>query len=190
MEKVVLGKNTKYLRSEAFKDTNIKEFYIEGNEAPYCYPNVFSNVTLSNATLFVSDNNIEFCQTNEPWKSFGKILTLEGNEPMVKPIVCATPVVTYENGELHFSCETEGAIYHYNIQLSQELSGESTGVAKLPESFTILVTAYTTAEGYEPSEITTASFAISVDDINGDGEVNIGDVTTLVNKILQKDVSA
>lgn len=148
---------------------------------------IFGNVTKTFGTLYVPRNCKVAYETAKGWKDFIDIIeeTINSDDSEIpEPMVCAKPVLTYENGELHFSCDTEGATYHYNIQLSLELSGESTGVAKLPDSYTILITAYATAEGYEPSEKAITTFTISVCDVNGDGEVNIGDVTTLVNKIL------
>lgn len=43
--------------------------------------------------------------------------------------------------------------------------------------------AYSVAEGYGQSE--TVTYTISANDINGDGAVNVGDVTSLAKKILE-----
>ena len=48
------------------------------------------------------------------------------------------------------------------------------------------VTSYATKEGYDDSEVATATFRYekTAGDVNGDGNVNISDVTELVNMIL------
>jgi hypothetical protein len=53
---------------------------------------------------------VESYKEEVPWSSFGKIVGLSGEEseqPEVEK--CATPVVTYVDGCLEISCETEGA---------------------------------------------------------------------------------
>ncbi|MBO4606408.1 MAG: hypothetical protein J5682_00735 [Prevotella sp.] len=55
----------------------------------------------------------------------------------------------------------------------------------LGESFTISV--YAKRRGYENSEVATATINLaSIGDVNGDGQVTIADVTSLVNIILGK----
>ena len=51
-----------------------------------------------------------------PWSSFGKIVGLSGEEPEQPEVEkCATPVVTYAEGRLSFSCETEGTEFVTDI---------------------------------------------------------------------------
>lgn len=186
---VTIGEAIERIDQKAFancKDLSVVTCLAEA--VPSTALDAFENCYVNYTTLKVPAASAQAYKTTAPWSEFGKFETADGSEIPV-PMVCATPVVTYENGELHFSCETEGATYHCNMQIPGQISIESTGVAKLPDSYTILVTAYATAEGYEPSEKATITITTSVCDVNGDGEVNIGDVTTLVNKILQKDVS-
>ena len=107
LRKVVLGKNVTQIKPEAFKQSNLEEFTIKGEEPPYLYPNVFGTQDLSKATLYVPESKVEYYQTTEPWSNFGKILTLSGDTP-AEPKKCATPSISYSDGKLKFSCETEG----------------------------------------------------------------------------------
>lgn len=184
LSSVTFGESVEYIRERAF--ANCKELSVVtclAEAVPNTASDAFENCYVNYTTLKVPAASAQAYKTTAPWSEFGKFETADGSEIPV-PMVCATPVVTYENGELHFSCETEGATYHCNMQIPGQISIESTGVAKLPDSYTILVTAYATAEGYEPSEKATTTFTISVCDVNGDGIVSIADVDALVNKIL------
>ena len=78
LTKIVLGKNVTHIKPGAFKNSNLEEFTITGEEPPYLYPNVFGSQDLSNATLYVPESKAGYYQATEPWSKFGKILTLEG----------------------------------------------------------------------------------------------------------------
>ena len=42
LSKIVLGKNVTQIKPEAFKQSNLEEFTIKGEEPPYLYPNGWS----------------------------------------------------------------------------------------------------------------------------------------------------
>lgn len=86
LQKVVLGKKVSQLSAEAFKGTKIKEFYIMGDEVPSCESDVFLNVTLNDATLYVPANQVHYCQTTEPWSGFGQIVAHTDDEVGIKTI--------------------------------------------------------------------------------------------------------
>ncbi|MDY3847903.1 MAG: leucine-rich repeat protein [Prevotella sp.] len=173
LNKIVLGKNVSQIRAEVFKNSQIEEFTITGEEPPYLYPNVFGSQDLSNATLYVPESKTEYYQTTEPWSKFGKILTLSGETPS-EPEKCATPSILYVDGQLRFSCETEGAKCYYTLNNSDVKTGET-----LAESNSINlsacydITCYAKAEGYVNSDIATAklywftsSGSLETDNIN------------------------
>lgn len=188
LNKVVLGKNVEYIRTETFKGASLKEFYITGEKDIYLYPNVFQDVTLSNATLYVPKPRAEYYKTTAPWNEFGKIVDLDGNElPDATPIQCATPTISFNGEEIVFACETDGATIHYTISSADNKSGTTT-TGKVAVSGTYNVTAYATADGYVQSESVTKSIKVSgmSGDFDGNGVVNIEDVTKLVDMILKK----
>ena len=96
---------------------------------------------------------------------------------------CATPVLTYQNGKVRCSCDTENVTYVYTITPAGSTGESSDGVISLGTTFTVNVKA--TRDGYTDSDIATTTINLAaVGDVNGDGQVNINDVTTLVNIIL------
>ena len=156
LRKVVLGKNVTQIRDQAFSNSKIEEFTITGEEPPYLYPNVFSTQDLSKATLYVPESKAEYYQTTEPWSKFGKILTLSGDMP-VEPEKCATPTISYADGKLQFSCETEGAECYYSLNcpdVKTEVKVSEGQNVTLNACYDI--TCYAKAEGYVDSDAATA----------------------------------
>ena len=156
LSKIVLGKNVTHIKPDAFRNSQLEEFTVTGEEPPYLYPNVFGSQDLSKATLYVPESKAEYYQTTEPWSSFGKILTLSGDTP-AEPKKCATPSISYSDGKLQFSCETEGAKCNYTVSCPDAASGET---SMENNSVTLNayydITCYAKAEGFVDSDVATA----------------------------------
>lgn len=138
---------------------------------------------LSGATLYVSKSLASTCQTTSPWKDFGTILDLEGNEPeRPEDKICAAPTISFKDGSLTIESTTPGAKCYYTVSSADFVNNMLVaGAVSFDHTYTI--TAYAVAEGYGQSE--TVTYTISANDINGDGAVNVGDVTSLAKKILE-----
>ena len=101
---------------------------------------------------------------------------------------CATPTITYADGQLQFECETEGAECHYKITSSDI----SEGIGNLvPLTATYHISVYATKSGYLDSD--TATYQVEWTkqagirgDTNGDGVVDVEDVVETVNIILEQ----
>ena len=88
------------------------DVYCLAEKVPYTEENAFDGSYPEYATLHVPDASIGSYKATSPWSSFGKIVALSGEEPELPEVEkCAAPVVTYAEGKLSFSCETEGANY-------------------------------------------------------------------------------
>lgn len=100
---------------------------------------------------------------------------------------CVTPVITLlANGKIKVESATEGATCVTNITASNA-EPLTDGEISLNTPLTVYtVTSYATKEGYDDSEVATATFRYekAEGDINGDGNLNISDVVQLVNMIL------
>lgn len=155
LNKVVLGKNVEYIRQEAFKDADLHTFYITGEKDIYLYPNVFQNVKLSNCTLYVPKSRTEYYRTTTPWNEFGQIMDLDGNElPNVTKKQCAAPTIAYSDGKLIYHSDTEGA------EIVSEVRVDDAKISygfEVPLSATYNITAYAKKNGYDDSEVVTAT---------------------------------
>ena len=72
-------------------------------------------------------------------------------KPDVTKKTCSSPVISYENGLLKFSCDTEGAQFHYTLSCPDVKSATTPSEICLSALYDISV--YATAEGYENSEV-------------------------------------
>lgn len=70
---------------------------------------------------------------------------------------CATPTITYADGELQFASATEGAKYHYTITDADMATGAYSEDGKVQLTAAYNITAYATADGYQASEKATAT---------------------------------
>lgn len=97
---------------------------------------------------------------------------------------CAKPTITYNNGKVSFSCETEGVEFHYIIS-NTFARGEGSQVPFLPR-----VSVYATKSGYANSDVSTVEIEIPSGlkgDLNNDNKVNVADHVELSNIIMNQD---
>ena len=159
LSKIVLGKNVTQIRAQAFYNSQLEEFTITGEEPPYLYPNVFGTQDLSEATLYVPESKTGYYQTTEPWSKFGKVLTLSGETPEKpeEPQKCSTPSISYSDGQLQFTCETEGAQCYYTLNNSDVKTAETIAENNnVNLSACYDITCYAKAEGFINSDVVTA----------------------------------
>ena len=97
----------------AFSDCpELLDVYCYAEKVPYTESDAFNGSYPEYANLHVPDASVDSYKATAPWSSFGKIVGLSAGEPEQPEVEkCATPVVTYAEGKLSFSCETEGANY-------------------------------------------------------------------------------
>ena len=96
--------------------SELLDVYCYAEKVPSTQSDAFDGSYLEYATLHVLDASIDSYKATAPWSSFGKIVGLSGEEPEQPEVEkCATPVVTYAEGKLSFSCETEGAEFVTNV---------------------------------------------------------------------------
>ena len=103
---------------------------------------------------------------------------------------CAKPTISFTNGELEFSCETEGVEFISEVTVSDAKKNYSNKVS-LTGSYSVSV--YATKAGYEDSEVATLEFTLGAGgtgipgDANGDGNVTVTDIGVIVDIILGKN---
>ena len=102
---------------------------------------------------------------------------------------CATPSVSYKNGEITFNCATDGVKFISNITVNdaKDYSGTQVKISKIYK-----VSVYAYRDGYKDSEQTTCDILIDsngkpiIGDVDGNGEVNDADHEALSKIILQE----
>ena len=98
---------------------------------------------------------------------------------------CATPVLTFENGKVVCSCETENVVYVYEMALTSSSGTSTDGILTIGNKVVVSVKAV--RDGWDDSDVATMEISPwQVGDVNGDGTITIADVTALVNIILEK----
>ena len=163
--------------SSAFYNcSGLKDVYCYTKEVPNRNGYAFDQSYIGNATLHVPAESVDSYKATYPWNKFGMIVPIKEK--------CATPTISFANGKVKVTCATEGAKCVTRIVTEEQASED----AEIDLSSEFTVRTYATAEGYDDSEVVTATFNRSqtTGDLDGDGYVNISDVTTLVNIILEK----
>ena len=193
LKTVTLGKSMKDIYGGAFAECPaLEEIYCKAGTPPTCYTeridsyaktmDVFYNSYAEYINLHVPEASLNAYKTTSPWSGFGTIKTLSGETPVIPK--CATPTISYENGKLRFSCETEGATCQYSITDTDIKAGSGNEVQL---TTTYKVTVYATKDGYENSDEATLEINVSGGasglrgDVNEDGEVNVGDMVVISN---------
>ena len=117
--------------------------------------NMFKDSYIEYATLHVPAASLEAYKSTAPWSSFGKIVALEDDTPEEPETPqCETPTIAYENGELVFSCATEGAKFISEIT-DEDITKHYESKVELKAAYQISV--YAMATGHTNSETATAT---------------------------------
>ena len=157
-----------------------------GSEGLYTHPDAFKDSYPQAMTLHVPAASVEAYRSTAPWSQFNSIVPLEdGDTPTTQK--CATPEISYADGKLDFTCETEGVEF-----VSEVIVGDAKKYydASVTLSQTYKVTVYATKAGYENSDVATREIIIEngqsslFGDLNKDGKVNVADHVKLSDIIM------
>lgn len=126
---------------------------------PLCYEaepggsTIFEGVDKFTCTIKVPEGTKDLYSQAESWKQFFNIV--EGNEPD-NPILskCSIPTISYDNGKLTFTCNTEGAECVATIS-DADIKTHYGNEISLTATYNVSV--YATATGYENSDVATAT---------------------------------
>lgn len=108
------------------------------------------------AILYVPSASVSAYKQAEAWKEFTVITAIPGTEGAEEKL-CEKPTVTYANGELCFESATPNAEYHYTLTCKDVTTDAYSQDGKIALDAAYGITAYATADGYTPSEKTTAT---------------------------------
>lgn len=91
---------------------------------------------------------------------------------------CMVPTITYAEGKLRFASSTKGAEYHYTITDSDIAKDSYSQDGEVALSATCSISAYATADGYQPSDKATATLYWIDAKIENEPSANINTVKT------------
>ena len=148
---IILPSTIQSIGLSAFPSSNIRDVYCYATSVASTNGNAFDNSALPNATLHVPASAMEYYRTTAPWSRFGTIVKLDDVEPVER---CATPSISYKNGQLSFESETEGVQFTSTIKDNDIKTYYS---EKVELGVTYTITVYASKAGYENSEVATAT---------------------------------
>ena len=162
--------------------SKLNDMYCYAKNVPTTSGNAFDDSNISFATLHVPVESLSKYKSKAPWNRFGTFETFEGNGPVTPK--CATPTISFVNGELKFGCETEGVDYISEVTVSDAKKNYS---SKVSLTGIYKVSVYATKAGYENSDVATLEFTLGaggkVCDVNKDGNVDVADIATIIDEM-------
>ncbi|MDY3741665.1 MAG: leucine-rich repeat domain-containing protein [Prevotella sp.] len=136
----------------AFKECKqLENVYCYAENVPSTNASAFEGSGIEYSTLHVPGSALSSYKTTTPWSGFGTIKALEGTEAETKK--CEKPIISYNNGELEFTCSTEGVEFASEIKCD-DVNKFNTSKVSLSACYDISVTA--TKAGYDNSDVATA----------------------------------
>ena len=147
---VTIGNSVTRIGSFAFeKCSKLEDVYCYAEKVPSTDASAFEGSYIEYSTLHVIGSSLSSYKTTAPWSGFGTIKALEGTEAKK----CEKPVISYANGELDFTCSTEGVDFASEIKCD-DVNKFNTSKVSLSACYDISVTA--TKAGYDNSDVATA----------------------------------
>jgi hypothetical protein len=159
LKSLSFGSQLSSIGKEAFSDcTSVTKIVSKAVIPPSCGDQALDDINKWECTLYVPEGSLTSYQGAEQWKHF--FFITEGTDPDVEPGLepeekkCAKPTISYKNGELAFSCETEGVQFTSTIK-DNDIKTYYSEKVELGVTYTISV--YASKAGYENSEVATAT---------------------------------
>ena len=186
LKSIILGNNISKIEHGAFAQCDeLTDVYCLSKKVPSTSNGVFVDSYPQAITLHVPTNSIDAYQASDPWNKFKAIVPLEDSDPS-ETRKCNVPIITYNNGMINFSCETEGVVFVSNVT-TEDVNTYYTSSVTLSQKYKVSV--YATKDGYENSDTVTMEIVDSggiKGDLNGDGVVNVTDHVKLSEIIMKQ----
>ncbi len=141
-----------YIYDSAFENCkSLSDIYCYSNNPPIAESGAFRDSYIEYITLHVPKESISTYKDKEPWKNFKEIVAIDDNVDVPK---CSNPIVSYENGIIKFSSDTEGVDFVSDISNS-DIQKYYTSEIYLAVTYNISV--YAIKTGYENSDVVYAT---------------------------------
>ncbi len=139
----------------------------------------FDEGTYRQGTLYVPFGTKDLYVRFDGWREFLHIEEMEeGASPNTKG-ACATPTIVVADNKFRFQCKTPGAKFTSSLT-TEEQTFEGDEV-RMGDEVTYILTVYANAPGYDRSEPAIYKFTINKSDVNGDGTVDVADISTIIS---------
>ena len=142
---------------------------------------VFSHNTKNNAILIVPKGTIDKYKAKDGWKDFVWMEESGGTNPTPETKKCATPTISYQNGELAFSCKTERAEFVSEIS-DGDIKKHYEANVKLTATYDITV--FAMATGYLNSDTIQATLCWIDADPKTEGISSMGVATMRAKAVM------
>ena len=148
---ISIGNGIKSIGTKAFANCgNIYDVYCYAMRYPTTSADAFENSYPDYITLHVPDESVDNYKAVAPWSTFKKVVGISSDSGRE---ACEKPVLTYKDGKLEATSETEGA--QCVIIISDEDINTHFNSVNLTATYHI--NAYATKPNYKNSEIVTAT---------------------------------
>ena len=152
LNSVTISNNITSIGEWAFAGcSQLTDVYCLAENVPYTYTNAFDNSYINFVTLHVPETSVAAYSNAEPWKNFKSIVGIDDGGTTQK---CEKPSISYQNGKLTFSSETDGADFAYTINDDDVKQGNG---AEVQLTATYTITVYAQKAGYINSDVATAT---------------------------------
>ena len=159
-----IGEGVRQIYSHAFeKNEELMDVYCYAKDVPNAADDAFEGSYIDFVTLHVPAESVEKYLNSAFWSQFKTIVAIDGGGETQEK--CAPPAISYENGKLSVTCETEGAVCYYSTSAATLNAKDYTVYSEdseLSDVIQLTVSAYAVAEGYEKSEIVSRQVSVPV----------------------------
>ena len=153
MTDIKIGSGVHTIQDQAWGNCKeLRDVYCLAEQLPSTKIDAFQDSYIEYVTLHVPAASIEAYRAAEPWKNFKSIVAIDGETQEEES--CATPTISYKDGDISFACETENVDFVSSIKDS-DIKDYNTANIQLTATYEISV--YATKAGMKNSETATAT---------------------------------
>ena len=145
---------------------------------PFNVRGLFSSETCRQGKLYVPAGTKDLYTRFDGWREFLKIEEMNEGDTPAPNGPCATPTIVVVDNTFKFQCATPGAEFTSSLTMEEQFTGDEVTLDN--DETTYLLTVYANAPGYDQSEPATYRFTLNKSDVNGDGVVNVADISAII----------
>lgn len=175
LKSITIPSSVTYIDGMSFSNCqNLERVYCYAEKVPSASSTAFLDSYTEYCTLYVPETSLEAYKEKGPWSGFGTIKSIESEGQPEEAKKCAAPLLTYSDGKLSLSCETEGASFVTDIQ-DTDIKKHYDNSVNLSATYNI--TAYATLSGYENSDTIIATLCWLDTTPRGEGDIVVDGVS-------------